>query len=281
MIDNILFPVDFSPSCIGMAPFVKKAAALFGSRVTLLNVCDPASQNGFELYVRSPQEIAEEHWEIARNKLDSFLSSEFPVSACPRVVRSGDAAEQIADFAKTSLIDLIIMPTHAGVFRQMLLGSTVAKVLNDTDCPIMTAEHGELIQPKPLQHREWICAVPLNGNCKRVLNLATRAAAACGARLSLIHVLEGSHSGAGSGAGRQHHEEQQAFDRLTEIKNSIGCGEPLRILRGPAKEVLLNAVRESSADVLIVGRPPLSATGRLSDFAYGVVRDSPLPVISV
>ena len=109
MIENILFPVDFSPSCVATAAYVKRAAAIFGSRVTLLHVCDLASHNGFELYVRSPQEIAEEHWNIARRKMDSFLESEFLLTKCPRVVRSGDAAEQIGETASTGGFDLIIM----------------------------------------------------------------------------------------------------------------------------------------------------------------------------
>ena len=36
MIQNMLFPVDFSPTCVGMAAYVKRAAAMFGAKVTLL-----------------------------------------------------------------------------------------------------------------------------------------------------------------------------------------------------------------------------------------------------
>ena len=45
MIETILFPVDFSQPCAAMASYVKRAADLFRSRVTL---CDLASHNGFE-----------------------------------------------------------------------------------------------------------------------------------------------------------------------------------------------------------------------------------------
>jgi hypothetical protein len=33
LIANILYPVDFSPSCVAMAAYVKRAAALLGARV--------------------------------------------------------------------------------------------------------------------------------------------------------------------------------------------------------------------------------------------------------
>jgi universal stress protein family protein len=41
MIKNILFPVDFSPACMAMAPFVKKGAAMFSAEVTLLHALEP------------------------------------------------------------------------------------------------------------------------------------------------------------------------------------------------------------------------------------------------
>jgi nucleotide-binding universal stress UspA family protein len=62
MIRRILFPVDFSSCCLAMAPFVKRAAAMFGAEVTLVHVCDLSSHNGFELYARPVTEIASEQW---------------------------------------------------------------------------------------------------------------------------------------------------------------------------------------------------------------------------
>jgi hypothetical protein len=38
MIGNILFLVDFSPPCVAMAAYVKRAATIFGSRVTVLMI---------------------------------------------------------------------------------------------------------------------------------------------------------------------------------------------------------------------------------------------------
>ncbi|PYT84080.1 MAG: hypothetical protein DMG40_01965 [Acidobacteria bacterium] len=61
---------------------------------------------------------------------------------------SGNAADQITEFARTKGFDLIIMPTHAGVFRRTLLGSTTAKVLNGADCPVLTTQHAETISPR-------------------------------------------------------------------------------------------------------------------------------------
>jgi nucleotide-binding universal stress UspA family protein len=47
---NVLFPVDFSPSSVAMAAYVRRSAAVFGAKVSLLHVVDPASYSGLELY---------------------------------------------------------------------------------------------------------------------------------------------------------------------------------------------------------------------------------------
>jgi hypothetical protein len=60
LITNILFPVDFSPSCIAMAAYVKRAAILFGAKVSLVHAFDPSSYNAFELYVRPASDLAQE-----------------------------------------------------------------------------------------------------------------------------------------------------------------------------------------------------------------------------
>jgi nucleotide-binding universal stress UspA family protein len=65
--------------------------------------------------VRPVSDVAEEQQNLARDKLDSFLKSEFPAPESRRILVSGDPATQIAQLARKEGFDLIIMPTHAGV----------------------------------------------------------------------------------------------------------------------------------------------------------------------
>src|SRR5437660_6596966 len=188
-IQNILFPVDFSPSCVAMAPFVKRAASIFGARVTLVHVFDLYRHDAVQLYVRPLSEVAEEQQNLARGKLDSFLKVEFPLTECPRILLSGDAATEITQLARKNGFDFIIMPTHAGIFRRALLGSTTAKVLNHADCPSLTTQHAETISPRQLEHREWVCAIGLDLDSQRVLRYAIQAAESVHANLTLVHVI--------------------------------------------------------------------------------------------
>lgn len=286
MIANILFPVDFSSSSVAMGAYVKRASVLLQARVTLMHVVDLTSHNGFELYLRSTPEISEEHRAIGQLRLDAFLAVQFPVAQCPRILAFGDAATEIAHTARSGKFDLIIMPTHAGAFRQMLLGSTTAKVLNDADCPVLTSRHAETIAPRPIEHREWLCAIGLSSNSERVLGFATQAAAQVHASISIIHAVQAGEPELPIRLGLEERvlsvEKREALRRIAELQGIVGSDLPVRLGVGSVKEALLEASRKSDADVLIIGRSPHSGIqGRLRDLTYAMVRDSPYPVLSV
>jgi universal stress protein A len=286
LIANILYPVDFSPSCIAMAAYVKRAAALLEARVSLVHVVDPTGYNGLQLYVRPISEVSEEHLSIGREKLDSFLAAEFPVAQYPRILTSGDAATEIARVAREDRFDLIIMPTHSGIFRQMLLGSTTAKVINDADCLVLTSRHAQTIAPRPLEHREWLCAIGLSSNSERVLRFAGQVAAQARAKLSIIHAVQagGTDLPIQLDLREEVHsaERQEARRRIAELQQTVGTTAPVRVAVGSIKEALLGAALEADADVLIIGRNhQRGAHGRMRDLTYAMVRDSPFPVLSV
>ncbi|HKW34862.1 MAG TPA: universal stress protein [Candidatus Acidoferrum sp.] len=247
---------------------------------------DLYSQDAFQLYVRPLSEVAEEQQNLAREKLDSFLKSEFPVGEFPRVLLSGDAAIQIAQLARANGFDLIIMPTHAGVFRMTLLGSTTAKVLNHADCAVLTTQHAEAISPRQLEHREWVCAIDLNGDSKRVLRYASQAAESVHANLTLIHVISASAAELPVQLdleGRLQSAKREAASRcIEELQKAGGTHAFTSVVIGPIKNMLTDEARRLRADVLVVGRGPQSGVlGRLRDLTYAVVREAPCPVLSV
>ena len=285
-IQNILFPVDFSPSCVAMAAHVKRAAAIFGARVTLVHVFDLYSHDAVQLYVRPVSEVAEEQENLARDKLDSFLRAEFPLAECPRILLSGHAAAQITQLARKNGFDLIIMPTHAGLFRRTLLGSTTAKVLNDADCPVLTTQHAETISPRQLEHREWVCAIGLDSDSQRVLRYANQVAESVHANLTLVHVIATSPPELRVGLDleeRLHSAKREAASRrIDELQSAAGSHALVSIAMGPIRGMLTEAARRLRADVLVIGRSPQSgALGRLRDLSYAVARDAPCPVLSV
>ncbi len=285
-IQNILFPVDFSPSCVAMAPYVKTAATILGARVTLVYVFDLYSRDAVQLYVRPLSEVAEEQQGLARDKLNSFLKSEFPLEEYPRILLSGDGARQIVHLARTNGFDLIIMPTHAGFFRRTLLGSTTAKVLNEADCPVLTTQHAETISPGQLEHRELVCGIGLSPDSERVIRYASETAKAVRGNLTLVHVIPASAPDPPLQLDLEEHLESAKRDgasrRIAELQGAAGSHAPVRILVGAIKEMLTEEARRLRADVLVMGRGSQSgAIGRLRDLTYALVRGAPCPVLSV
>jgi nucleotide-binding universal stress UspA family protein len=284
-IQKILFPVDFSPSCDAMVPFVKRAALMFSAKVTLLYVLVP-STSGFELLTRPAPQVEEDRKTAACAKLTAYLSSEFPVQEFPRLMVVGEAAARIAAVARKRGFDAIVMPTHAGVFRRTLLGSTTAKVLNDADCMVLTTQHAQTISPRPLEHREWVCAIGLSADSERVLRAASGLAEAARANLSLIHAIPATQPGRPVQLDLEERvqsmEKQAALDRIRELQNVVGSHALVNIAVGPTKDALTGMACRLRADVLIIGRSSQpGAQGRLRDLTYAVVRDAPCPVLSV
>jgi nucleotide-binding universal stress UspA family protein len=284
-ITNILFPVDFSASCTALAPLVSREAEIFSAKVTLLHVVEPAA-SGFDLMVRPPREVEEDHEQAAQTTLDSYLESELPAPENRRLLLVGDAATRIAEVANRRGFDLIVMPTHAGTFRRTLLGSTTAKVLNDADCPVLTTRHAETISPRPLEHREWACAIGLQPDSERVLRYAGQMAKAVHANLTLVHAIAPSEPGQPIRLdldGRiQSAEKKSANRRVAELQRTVGSDARVVVAIGPIREALVEAASRLRADVLIIGRSPQPGSmGRMRDLTYAMVRDAPCPVLSV
>jgi nucleotide-binding universal stress UspA family protein len=198
----------------------------------------------------------------------------------------GDAATAIVRIARDRGFDLIIMPTHAGVFRRMLLGSTTAKVLNDADCIIMTTQHAETISPRPLEHREWVCSIGLSADSARVLGIAAQLAENFRANLSIIHAIPAAQPGLPVQLDLEERlhlmEAQAARERFRELQEVVGSHARVSIAVGPIKDALTEAARRLQADALVIGRSSQpGALGRLRDLTYAIVRDAPCPVISV
>jgi hypothetical protein len=108
--DIILFPVDFSLPCTAIAPYVKRAADMFGAKVTLAHVFDLGSSGGIELYVWPLPGVLADHHIAARNQLSSFLGQEFPLAEHPRIVLSFSLASRRVseEYANTIFIQAVL-----------------------------------------------------------------------------------------------------------------------------------------------------------------------------
>src|SRR5271157_473800 len=133
-IAKILLPIDFSVRSSDAADAAAAVAEHFGSEIALLHVLAPR----FDLPLPTSAQMNVLHAGAraeAEQKMKEFRPNEWGQLRVKRVLREGDPARAIVEYATEEHIDLIMMPTHGyGPFRRLLLGSTTAKVLHDADC---------------------------------------------------------------------------------------------------------------------------------------------------
>src|ERR1700758_4139158 len=145
---KILLPVDFSDRSAGAARYAQALGRHFRSEIIVLHA-EPnlalLSGVGVGVAVLTSADLESQ----LRARLESFLVDEFNDLSVKRVLVSGDPATKIVEYAHAENVDLVVMPTYGhGPFRLSLLGSVVAKVLHDCDCPIWTGTHLEEAPPQ-------------------------------------------------------------------------------------------------------------------------------------
>ena len=282
---KILFPVDFSSACEAMAPYVREMAHLCTAQVAVLHSFDFV--RGYDLAGRLdptgefvPSPIPYDQWAARlrarrEEQLRSFVREQFPQTVCRAIMEDGDAARIIHGVAQRDGIDLIMLPTKgSGIFRSLLLGSVAAKVLHDVDCAVFTTVH-ELDPGRAHSagFRSIVCAIDPNEGGPAVLKTAGLLAQGCGARLSILHLVQGRSQDPPANAGAL------ARDALAQESEATGA---TRVLHDNFVEGIRAAAIEASADLVIVGRGQDHSTlPLLRSHLYQIVRQSPCPVLSV
>jgi nucleotide-binding universal stress UspA family protein len=118
-----------------------------------------------------------------------------------------------------------------------------------------------------------------------VLGFASNVADEANCKLTIIHAVKTQDSPRAEHAldGEcRSTAEREARRRIVELQEAMGTDSAVHIAAGHAKEALLEAARQSDADVLMLGRSPQAgAFGRMRDLTYAMARDSPCPVLSI
>jgi len=284
-LDKIVFPVDFSRRCESIAPAVAAIARHFHAEVMLVHAADfplPAIGVGDGF----PETIDLEPLRIqAVQQLDGFGADVFSGLVVRRTVKLSRPVDAILEEAPTRE-GLIMLPTHGHTrFRQLLLGSVTAGVLHDAQCPVWTSAHAEDGGKVPTDYRSVLCAVDLSEKSAGVLRFADEFGRKFGARIRVVHCVQGIDPRFPSGAAENFHRflVDRAREDCPKLVRDAGLSIECEILEGyPLAEAVAEAARRQDADVTIIGRGVAKGLlGRLRTTANDLIRRSPCPVISV
>jgi nucleotide-binding universal stress UspA family protein len=260
---RILFPVDFSERSRGAASYVEALAGRFEAELILLHIVEPATYNR-TLIEDSP---------VKHEDITKFFGEDLKYLRVETLIEQGEAAVKIVECAAARQADLIMMPTQGlGMYRRLIIGSNVAKVLHDADCPVWTGVHLEEAPPLEKVHTERVlCAVDLKRPSALVLDWANQLANEYQAELTLLYVTSDP-----SGS------DPEAQSGLEELQETVGSKAAVRILGGDPAKTVADTARELGADLVVIGRrAEIGLRGRLEVTAYSIIRQSPCPVVSV
>jgi nucleotide-binding universal stress UspA family protein len=280
---KILFPVDFSDRCAGIAPSVAAITEFFGSGLTLLYAASiptfPEMMYPAPLYSALRKELraaSEEH-------MKRFVARHFPSAELSVVVKEGDAAEIITNYAREHAADLIMMPTHGyGPFRRFLVGSVTSKVLHDALCPVWTLSGVK--RRLRSNYQRILCAVDCNSAAVPVIRWAGWLARRYGARLEFVHVTPGMDE---KSKNRGEVELRKYFtrcamDEFLVLLDQAGYKGRLLLRGGNLPTKLAETARQQQSDLVVIGRGHTrKAMGRLRTHSLAIVREVPCPVLSV
>jgi universal stress protein A len=264
-IKKILFPVDFSQRAVGAARYIESIAGRFQAEIMLLHVVDLAT------YVSMAPRVQPSRQE----QLESFLAGDFKQFVTRTVSTVGEPADEIVKMVRSWAPDLVMMPSYGlGFFRPSLLGSVTAKVLHDVGCPVWTSVHAE--EAPPLERigcTKVLCAIDLRERSQQIFEWARSFAGEYHADLGIMHAtpfVEAPPLLA------------EARGRIAALLSAAGVNATVVIDGGEAPRAVACAAKEFHADLLVIGRHSGNGDeGYLRHNAYGIIRESPCPVISI
>lgn len=221
----------------------------------------------------------------ARAKLDESLGEELKGLTIKRMLREGDPAREIIRAAQEERAKLVMIPTHGrGALGRLLLGSVTANVLHHCGCPVWTGAHLEDGKSHKFEIRNILCAIDFGPHSANTVSWAVSLAAEFGSRLTLSHVTPGLEM---YGPGGKYIESDltealvgAASQKMAKITNATGVKEDVIIIAsGDVPKALRRIAEQTKADLVVVGGRP--SEGLLRASSYGIICESPVPVVSV
>jgi nucleotide-binding universal stress UspA family protein len=283
---KILLPVDFSERSVGAARYAEAIAAKHGSEITLLHVVPPPHYEftAMEAGSAALAELYSNRKAMAEKECQEFLKSEIP--GVRRLLTEGDPAREIIRIAHDEGMNLIVLPTHGyGPFRRFILGSVTAKVLHDADCPVLTGIHLEEAPAIDTIHfRTVLAALDFGPQSEKTLLWAQQFACSHAAKLFAVHATPNLEGSTGEYFDPEWRKDlaAQAAKEMERLLARTGVNAEMVVDAGDPPRVVPETAKSVGADLIVVGRGSASGVfGRLRANAYSIIRESPVPVVSV
>ncbi|MEX2401979.1 MAG: universal stress protein [Rhodothermales bacterium] len=290
---NILVTTDLAEDSLWSIRYGWTLAARFGAELHVFYAdVLHGPLHGASDTVRADTEVASRLDELTTRIADEDRDGS-RVKVRYAIERDVYPAPAILDYADNQDVDLIVMGTHGrrGVSR-LVLGSVAEEVVREAKCAVMTIRKPEGEVPDHVDMTSVLVPFDFSEHAEQALAHAKELAAAFGARIELLHVIEEQLHPAFYGITVQSiydldpDIEQKSVDHMKEAFESI-AGPDVRVAyeaRGgsPAREIA-DYADEIGASLIVMGTHGLTG---LEHFLLGstterVLRRAKVPVLAL
>jgi nucleotide-binding universal stress UspA family protein len=158
---RVLCPTDLSEESLKALPYAIELVRVFDGELFFVYVLPalPAPEADFGFGATEIFELASELRRDGERRLVRFLKGRIPDDIKTRkILREGNAAEEILRAADEHSIDLITIATHGLTgWRHVVFGSVAEKVVRTAKIPVLTVS-AKVISPE----QEMMCATLLS-----------------------------------------------------------------------------------------------------------------------
>ena len=247
-----------------------------GAHLSLVHVVDDDQPAGLiELETREAERYLREH-------IDS--TAELREVQCDPIVVSGDAFDGILRTAQACSAEIIVMGAHRKhLLRDILIGTTIERVIRTGPYPVLMV-NGEVTHA----YARAIAAVDESEASTHAIKVAKGLGLIDRLNLSLVHgVLAFTRGTMSAGMKKSQIDDYMASERsrasaeLLAFLNATGIDVdkwPLRVTEGGPLDAMTDAIRETQADLLIIGT---SARSGIAKILLGSVTEEALRSIDV
>jgi nucleotide-binding universal stress UspA family protein len=141
--ENILVPVDFSEHSQNALANAKEIAKSYQAKIHLLHIIEETIHPAYSLSGKSSIfDIVPNIKEDCEKRLKKMISETAGDEVKTEInIVSGQAANEIINFARDNSMDLIVISTHGLTgLEHLLMGSTTEKVVRMASCPVFTVK---------------------------------------------------------------------------------------------------------------------------------------------
>jgi nucleotide-binding universal stress UspA family protein len=291
---SILFPVDYSPSCTAMVPYVEDMTRHFSAGLTLVHAYalrplfvnrDIENVLVYSDLAYADPKVSEEARQIEQERLSEFAAQQFPGQRPGLVTEEGEAGTVIHRVLQRQGADLVMMPTRGcGPIRRFLLGSVTAKVLHDVSAGVWTSMGAAIEGHAPtVPYKSIICALDETPESEAIVRAAAALAKSYQANLALVHVLEMPPATPEIDFSPYRQDLIDAgHAHMRGLKDRLNLDVPDVIIDAGIADGIREEIVRRKADLLLVGRGhDQGIVSRVWSRLYSIVRDSPCPVLSI